>query len=145
MNTMRISLAVLLCLGASFQAVPTAAEKRAPMLKMDDAKFNDWLSRWQKHVIDDARNRYCDKAMGEDIAWLMTPFMDGFYYGYMATRDAKWADIERLVATALAEKRYWDALAPYSAEIQAKFERSMRPESWGGLSAAPHYLMLQAH
>jgi len=53
-------------------------------------------------------------------------------------------DIERLVATALAEKRYWDALVPYSAEIQKKFEQSTKPESWGGLSAAPCYLMLQA-
>ena len=29
--------------------------------------------------------------MGEDIAWRVTPFTDGFYYGYMATRDPKWA------------------------------------------------------
>ena len=71
-----------------------AAEKKyAPMVKMDDAKFNDWLSRWQKNIIGDARNRYCDKAMGEDIGWLMTPFMDGFYYGYMATKDPKWVDM----------------------------------------------------
>ena len=63
------------------------------MVKIDDAKFNDWLARWQKNIIGDARNRYCDKAMGEDIAWLMTPFTDGFYYGYMATRDPKWAQM----------------------------------------------------
>jgi hypothetical protein len=68
-----------------------AAEKPAPMVKIDDAKFNDWLSRWRKNIVGDARNRYCDKAMGEDIAWLVTPFTDGFYYGYMATGDRKWA------------------------------------------------------
>ncbi len=385
MNAMRVSLAALLCLGASLGAIPAAwgaaaAEKHGAMVKIDDAKFNDWLTRWQKNIVGDARNRYCDKALGEDIAWLITPFTDGFYYGYMATRDPKWArmamdwtdswvkravkepdgflgwpspaaagtkvdnlddfnadsmlgetmairaavllaaeirktpalrasyaakadgylklaeqiyqkwdrrggwretkdggcislvlpfgidgksghwtagyatrnapgngfshpdnkanlvarwllamsdatgkplykqraerwfklmksrmklkpdgtyqiwnywqpagpwdykpdgspkhwvgvhpnpgyyqidvaaivdayqpglvfsreDIERLVATALAEKRYWDALVPYSAEIQEKFERSTKPESWGGLSAAPYYLMLQA-
>ncbi len=68
-------------------------EKRAPMVKIDDEKFNDWLARWQRNIIGDARNRYCDKAMGEDIAWLVTPFTDGFYYAYMATRDPKWAQM----------------------------------------------------
>ncbi len=97
MNTLRISLATLFCLGASLVAMPAArgaaAGKHAPMVKMDDAKFNDWLTRWQKNIIGDARNRYCDKAMGEDIAWLITPFTDGLYYGYMATRDPKWAEM----------------------------------------------------
>ncbi len=97
MNTIRISLAVLLCWGASLLVVPgpraAAAAEPAPMLKMDDARLNDWLARWQKNIVGDARNRYCDKALGEDIAWLMTPFMDGFYYGYMATRDPRWVDM----------------------------------------------------
>jgi len=94
-NALRIALAAVLCLGASFLAMQAArgraAEKPAPMVKMDDAKFNDWLSRWKKNIVGDARNRYCDKAMGEDIAWLVTPFTDGFYYGFMATGDRKWA------------------------------------------------------
>ena len=66
--------------------------------------------------------------------------VDAYEHGLVFSRE----DIDRLVATALAEKRYWDALVPYSAEIQEKFERSTKPESWGGLSAAPYYLMLQA-
>jgi len=64
------------------------------MAEMDEAKFGDWLERWQTNMVNDARNRYCDKAVGEDIGWLMTPFMDGFYYGYMATRDTKWIDMQ---------------------------------------------------
>jgi hypothetical protein len=60
---------------------------------MDPAKANDWLDRWAKNIAGDARNRYCDKAMGEDIGWLVTPFLDGFYYGYMATGDTKWIDL----------------------------------------------------
>ena len=31
--------------------------------------------------------------MGEDIAWEMTPAMDGFYYGYMATKNTKYVDM----------------------------------------------------
>ena len=66
--------------------------------------------------------------------------VDAYEHGLVFSRE----DIDHLIATALAEKRYWDALAPYSAEIQEKFEQNMKPDSWGGLSAAPHYLMLQA-
>jgi hypothetical protein len=66
--------------------------------------------------------------------------VDAYEHGVVFGRE----DIDRLIATALAEKRYWDALVPYSAEIQKKFEESLKPDSWGGLSAVPHYLMLQA-
>jgi hypothetical protein len=66
--------------------------------------------------------------------------VDAYEHGLAFSR----ADIERLVATALAEKRYWDALAPFSPEIQRRFEAGLKPDTWGGLSAAPHYLMLQA-
>ena len=95
MNAMRISLATFCCLAAWMQALlavqAAAAEKPAPMVKIDNTKFNDWLARWQKNIVGDARNRYCDKDMGEDIAWRITPFTDGFYYGYVATHDPKWA------------------------------------------------------
>lgn len=53
------------------------------------------------------------------------------------------ADIDRLIATALTEKRHWDALAPFSPDIQWKFEASHKPDGWGGLSTTPWYLMLQ--
>ena len=46
--------------------------------------------------------------MGEDIGWLMTPFLHGFYYGYMATKDPKWMDhaggLDRLVGSSAAVK-----------------------------------------
>jgi hypothetical protein len=40
--------------------------------------------------------------------------------------------------------RMWTALAPYDVEIQKNFEATEKPDSWGGLSAASYYLMLQA-
>jgi hypothetical protein len=82
-------------LSAADQTIVTSpgGHKYAPMVKMEDAKYQDWLARWEKNITGDARNRYCDKAMGEDIGWLMTPFMDGFYYGYIATKDAKWVQM----------------------------------------------------
>ena len=61
--------------------------------KMDAALAKDWLARWEKNITSDARNRYCDREMGEEIGWLVSPFLDGFYYGYVATGDPKWCDM----------------------------------------------------
>ncbi len=61
----------------------------------DSATGKDWLARWEKNISGDSRNRYCDKETGEELGWLVSPFLNGFYYGYLATRDPKW--IERLI------------------------------------------------
>ena len=53
----------------------------------------DWRPRWQRYILDEARARSCDKEMGEELGWLVSPFLSGFYYGYLATRDPKWIDL----------------------------------------------------
>lgn len=53
----------------------------------------DWLARWEKNILGRARSRYCDKEMGEQLGWLVSPFLNGFYYGYLATRDPKWVEM----------------------------------------------------
>jgi hypothetical protein len=60
-------------------------------------------------------------------------------HGVVFTKE----DISRLIATSLAEKRYWAALVPYDATSQKRFEESHKPDSWGGLIATPWYLALQ--
>lgn len=62
---------------------------------LDEAFQNEWLARWEKNILGDSRNRSCDKETGEELGWLVSPFLNGFYYGYLATRDSKW--IEHLV------------------------------------------------
>ena len=52
--------------------------------------MQDWLARWEKSILGSARRRYCDTEMSEEIGWLVSPFLNGFYYGYHATGDAKW-------------------------------------------------------
>jgi hypothetical protein len=52
----------------------------------------DWLTRWEKHIVDSARRRYCDTEMGEELGWLVSPFLNGFYYGYLATQNPQWVD-----------------------------------------------------
>ena len=61
-----------------------------------------------------------------------------YEHGLVFSRD----DINQLVATALANKRYWTALVPYDDTIQQHFEQALDPSSWSGHSKAPWYLTL---
>jgi hypothetical protein len=86
------------CLGAgSIASGQTGARAPAPAAiaqeKMDPAMAKEWLARWEKNITGDVRNRYCDREMGEEIGWLVSPFLNGFYYGYQATGQTKWIDL----------------------------------------------------
>lgn len=72
-------------------AVAAGETQGAPLI--ESATGKDWLARWEKSIIDDARNRYCDKEMGEELGWKVSPFLNGFYYGYLATRNSKWIEM----------------------------------------------------
>jgi hypothetical protein len=60
---------------------------------LDPTLAKDWLARWGKYILADARNRYCDRELGEELGWLVSPFLNGFYYGYLATDDPKWIEL----------------------------------------------------
>ena len=72
-------------------AVNGESTGKAPV-GLDAALAKDWLSRWAKNILSDAGNRYCDHELGEEVGWLVSPFLNGFYYGYQATRDPKWVE-----------------------------------------------------
>ncbi len=74
--------------GAAFAAAETQ-----PGPFIDSATARDWLARWEKNILKESGSRYCDKEMGEELGWLVSPFLSGFYYGYLATRDPKWIDL----------------------------------------------------
>ncbi|MGA2983993.1 MAG: hypothetical protein ABSG32_09270 [Terriglobia bacterium] len=77
--------------GARYAAT---AERKGDWI--DPATAMDWQARWEKFIITDStKNRYCDTEMAEELGWLVSPFLNGFYYGYLATHDTHW--IERLV------------------------------------------------
>ena len=59
--------------GASPAEKPQAAAKAEAM---DKALAGQWLGRWEKNIVSDARNRYCDREMGEEIGWLVSPFLN---------------------------------------------------------------------
>lgn len=58
--------------------------------KLDPEVARNWLERWQKNILSDAQNRYCEREMGEELGWLVSPFLNGFYYGYRATGRGVW-------------------------------------------------------
>jgi hypothetical protein len=57
---------------------------------VNPALAKDWLARWQEHILSEAKTRYCDTEMSEELGWLVSPFLNGFYYGYRATGDVVW-------------------------------------------------------
>ncbi len=84
----------LYCAATMLGATPGNAVSGSPaMHKADPAKMKEWRKRWEKNITNDSRNRYCDKSNGEEIGWFMSPFLEGFYYGYLATGDPKWIDM----------------------------------------------------
>lgn len=81
---------------ASLPALALSAEQETsapPRFNVDSSLRRDWLQRWEKNILGDIRNRYCDKETGEELGWLVSPFLNGFYYGYRATHDPKWVDL----------------------------------------------------
>lgn len=94
MKPIQTGLAALLCLTVFSPALAPADVALTPaktLTKMDPAKFKDWRAKWEASIVQGAKkDRYCDKSMGEDIGWYMTPYTNGFYYGFMATKDPKW-------------------------------------------------------
>ncbi len=79
---------------AAWAALRRAGIAADGAVKLDPALERDWLARWEKNILSDGKNRYCDREMGEELGWLVSPFLNGFYYGYRATGDAQW--LERL-------------------------------------------------
>src|SRR5579863_4687158 len=66
-------------------------QSNAPVI--DPATARDWLARWEPYILHSTRDRFCDKELGEGIGWRISPFLNGFYYGYLATGDAKWVTL----------------------------------------------------
>ena len=84
---MAASASTLLFRPARAASAPPAHPPR-PFIDPDTA--GDWLALWEKNILVEAHTRYCDTEMGEELGWLVSPFLEGFYYGYLATRDSKW-------------------------------------------------------
>src|SRR5260221_14063888 len=85
---------VLVSLVCQAQSAPEPTAPAMTLTKMDEAKRKDWLVRWDESISGQARGyRTCDHEVGEGIAWGMTPIMDGFYYGYMATKNTRYVDL----------------------------------------------------
>ncbi|QEH31599.1 hypothetical protein OJF2_00640 [Aquisphaera giovannonii] len=89
-----VMLGILSMLGGGrLLAAPRGAPGQGPPAPGGSSALRrDWLSRWERSILADARNRYCDRELGEEIGWLISPFEDGFLGGYEATRDTKWLD-----------------------------------------------------
>lgn len=57
--------------------------------------MDGWWTAWEAHILRAAERRYCDREMGEEIGWLVSPFLGGFYHAHRASGDPAW--VERFV------------------------------------------------
>lgn len=51
-----------------------------------------WLKEWEAHILAPEKTRYCDTELGEELGWLVSPYVNGFYQGYLATQNTSWID-----------------------------------------------------
>ncbi|MGD1002825.1 MAG: hypothetical protein ABSA67_19215 [Candidatus Brocadiia bacterium] len=63
-----------------------------PAETMDPALAADWMRRWKQNILREYRDRSCDREMGEELGWLVSPVLNGLYDGYLATGDREWVD-----------------------------------------------------
>lgn len=90
---------------AKAQAVRPAGAVDGQLTKMDPAKFSDWYTRWKQYIDHDARsNRFCDREMGEQLGWLVSPYLSAFYYGYLASKDPHWIELQQNWADSLIKR-----------------------------------------
>jgi len=75
--------------GAAASAGVGFAAQQTPLVA-DPAIRADWIRRWERYILNSARERRCDTETGEEIGWLISPYLNGFYYGYLATKDENW-------------------------------------------------------
>jgi len=59
------------------RADATATTDAAPVQPaMDPALAKDWLSRWEKSILQDARRPTVRPRTGESSAWIVSPFLE---------------------------------------------------------------------
>src|SRR5579859_5612758 len=64
-----------------------------PKPEFSPEQAQDWLQRWEKYILAEEHNRYCDHEMGEELGWRVSPFLNGFYHGFLATREVRWVEL----------------------------------------------------
>jgi hypothetical protein len=73
-------------------AIPASAQQTQRQW-IQDAQAQSWQATWEKSILGELGNRYCDKEMGEEIGWLTSHLLNGLYYGYQATGESRWLEI----------------------------------------------------
>lgn len=109
------------------------------------ASTADWLARWEKNILGDTRSRYCDREMGEELGWLVSPFLSGFYIAQwlIAMHDAigkpvyrerarKWFQLMRSRMKTREDGKYfvwnyWDPAGPWD------YKPDGSPKHWIGV------------
>ncbi len=109
-----------------------------------DGSFQIW-NYWEPAGAWDYR------FLGVPKHWIGVHPNDGYYAADVEAMVAAYEhglvfsaeDLGHLIKTAQVAGRRWPALAPYDATIRARFEQTLKPDGWAGLSLVPWYLAEQ--
>jgi hypothetical protein len=117
---------------------------KARMKLMPDGTYEIW-SYWEPAGIWDY------KSNGQPKHWIgvhpnagyydtdVAGIVAGYEHGLVFNKE----DIDRLIKTAIIDRRYWTALVPLDDTIQRHFEDGVDPSSWSGLTLVPWYAAIQ--
>ena len=95
-------------------------------------------ARWDYN--SDGKPKLTSRPDGpHDFTRDMQAVVEAYEHGIVFSR----ADIDRFVATGLAQQSYSFALAPFSNETQKGFEKDSEYDHWYGLTYIPEYLLRQ--
>ncbi|MFL5257505.1 MAG: hypothetical protein ACJ8AI_32425 [Rhodopila sp.] len=93
----RALLAVVAVLYSSVYGQPVQVadgDDRVPVIQHDRGTV--YRARveaiWAQNISRELHAQYCDTATGEEVGWLISPILDGLYYGYLATANTQWID-----------------------------------------------------
>ena len=78
-----------MCVAGAFLAFGDQRQDASPAA---DSLTEDWRRRWEQKITRSMRSRYCDRETGEQLGWLVSPFLNGCYYGYLVTAETRWID-----------------------------------------------------
>ncbi len=60
---------------------------------MEPSRRAAWFAAWEDGILRAAERRYCDRETGEELGWLVSPFLMGFHHAYILTGEERWLDL----------------------------------------------------
>ena len=95
-------LGLSLALSSSPKADPASLKYEAPNL--GPQRTAEYTLRWKANLLGESGKPVCRNERGEEIGWLISPLLSGYYYGYLATKDPVFVKLLVVCAEAMIQR-----------------------------------------